>query len=322
MSEIRTPRLRLIRATPAHLRAELESREAFRAALGIDAAPSWPPELYDADAMRWSLAWLEAHPDDTRWGFYYVAEADPPLLVGTGGYKGLPDESGAIEIGYGIVPERRRRGYAREAVDGWLAHAFAEPGVKRVIAHTLTHLEPSIGVLRSAGFRLVGPGNDPSEPSAIQYEITRELYEATGPSRGAVPSDEAVLALLANERRRLEERVAALPQQQWAQAPSPGRWSIVHVLEHLARVEGGVAKLLTARGRERPAEPGDVSAARLTPAKVTQLRDRRQRIEAPERIQPPGAAAPRDAWRQLEEARAALIAAYRASDPAALDEQT
>jgi RimJ/RimL family protein N-acetyltransferase/uncharacterized damage-inducible protein DinB len=320
--ELRTLRLRLVRGTPAHLRAELESREAFCAAIGVDVAPSWPPELYDADAIRWTLAWLEANPDDGRWGFYYVVEAESPMVIGAGGYKGAPDDTGTTEIGYGIVSERRRRGYAREAVDGWLANAFEDPRVRRVIAHTLPHLEPSIGVLRSAGFRFVGQGNDPSEPSAIQYEITRELYDATRPSRGGVPGDDAVLELQRAERARLLERLGRVPEAQWSRAPANGRWSVVQVLEHLARVEAGVTKLLTVRGRERPAEGVDVSAARMTPERVARLRNRSDRIEAPERIHPPGTASPAEALRQLEQARAALIAAFGAADPASLDGQT
>ena len=174
---IRTPRLRLVPATPAHLRAELESPTALSKALGVGIAPSWPPELYDADATRWMLGWLESHPDDAQWGFYYFVEADTSQAIGAGGYKGAPNDRGDVEIGYSIVPERRRHGFAREAVDGLLAHAFADARVTRVIAHTLVELEPSIAVLRSAGFSFVGHGHDPQEPAAIQYEIRRDGYE-------------------------------------------------------------------------------------------------------------------------------------------------
>jgi RimJ/RimL family protein N-acetyltransferase len=177
VAELRTPRLRLIGATPAYLRAELESSAALAAALGVTVAPSWPPELYDADATRWMLGWLESHPDDGEWGFYYFVEADARQAIGAGGYKGAPNDAGVVEIGYSIVPERRRRGFAREAVDGLLAHAFADARVTSVIAHTLIELEPSIAVLRSAGFSFVGQGHDPQEPSAIQYAITRGSYE-------------------------------------------------------------------------------------------------------------------------------------------------
>lgn len=84
-----------------------------------------------------------------------------------------------MEIGYSIVAERRRRGYAREAVDGWLAHAFTDTRVTRIVAHTLAGLEPSIAVLRSAGFIFPGAGPDPQEPSAVQYVLTRKAYEAS-----------------------------------------------------------------------------------------------------------------------------------------------
>jgi [ribosomal protein S5]-alanine N-acetyltransferase len=184
---IRTPRLRLVPGTEPMLRAELESPDALGAVIEVRVPESWPPELYDADAVNYMLRWSEANPADAgTWGFYYVLEEHPtdaPLLVGAGGYKGAPDVTGTVEIGYAIVPERRRKGYAREAVDGLLAHAFADARVTRVIAHTLVALEPSIAVLRSASFTFNGAGHDPQEPSAIQYELTRQAYAASLPSR-------------------------------------------------------------------------------------------------------------------------------------------
>jgi RimJ/RimL family protein N-acetyltransferase len=171
------------------LHAELESVSALARAIGTEVAAGWPPELYDADAVRWTLRWMEAHPDEVRWGFHYFVEREPETgdrVIGAGGYTGGPDATGTVELGYSVVPERRRRGFAREAVDGLLAHAFASDAVTRVIAHTLVELAPSIGVLRSAGFRFVGVGHDPEEPSAVQYEITREEYERSLDGRHAV----------------------------------------------------------------------------------------------------------------------------------------
>ena len=183
MSTLRTRRLVLLQATPDTLRAELVSRQALGEGLGAEVPDSWPPELYDADAIRWTLNWLTEHPENANWSLYYIAEAPDeesarPRLIGVAGYKGPPDEHGVVEVGYGIVPERRRRGFASEAVRALVARAFGDGRVRTVIAHTLPELVASIGVLRATGFSFDGPGNDPHEPTAIRYVLPRDRYEA------------------------------------------------------------------------------------------------------------------------------------------------
>jgi RimJ/RimL family protein N-acetyltransferase len=94
-----------------------------------------------------------------------------------GGFKGAPDEAGSIELGYGILPEHQRHGYATEAVRGWIDFAFASPQVRTVVGQTLPRLTASIRVLEKAGFRYVGAGSDPSAPAGervIRYELSRD----------------------------------------------------------------------------------------------------------------------------------------------------
>ena len=182
MTIIRTPRLLLIPATGEALSAELISPQALGDLLAVDVPPSWPPELYDADAIRWTISWLGEHPDERGWSLYYVATAsrsasDRPRLVGIAGYKGQPDAAGEVEIGYGIVPESRRQGFASEAVRALVARAFGDARVTSVIAHTLPELAASIGVLRTTGFLFDGPGNDPEEPAAIRFVFSRSRYD-------------------------------------------------------------------------------------------------------------------------------------------------
>ena len=109
---------------------------------------------------------------------YFVllaGETGERVLIGTIGYKGPPSPDGTVEVGYGIVNDHQRRGYASEAVRALVAHAFAVPEVHRVIAETLPELTPSIGVLRKCGFELTGEG---SEPGVIRFELTRRAHEA------------------------------------------------------------------------------------------------------------------------------------------------
>jgi len=172
-----TPRLELRPASSDDLAADIEGHSALRNALGVAVPDSWPPELYDADAIRFMLQWLQQNPRDEDWGFYYfllkaVAGASP-VLIGCGGFKGAPDDSGLVEIGYSILPEYRRVGYATEAVQALVSHAFATSTVRRVIGQTLSTLDSSIRVLERAGFSFAGAGDDPDVPpgaSVVCYE--------------------------------------------------------------------------------------------------------------------------------------------------------
>ena len=184
---IRTPRLQLINSTATHLRAELEGRDALAAALDVDVPESWPPELYDADATRWGLARLEQiGAESAPFQQYWFVRADPSgarTLIGVGGFKGEPMD-GVVELGYGVLTEYRRSGYATEATAGMLGFAFAHPEVTTVCAHTLPHLTPSIGVLEKTGFRFAGQAEEEGMV-VVRFEIARDEFERRRPLSGA-----------------------------------------------------------------------------------------------------------------------------------------
>ena len=171
---ITTQRLRLIAATIRLLEADLSGGDALQAEIGVAVPPDWPPELYDEQAMRYSIHQLQLSPAERGWSFYYFATNNrlgAPALVGAGGYKGSPGPDGTVEIGYSILSRNRRQGYATEAALGLIEHAFRYPKIQRVTAETYPHLTASIGVLERCGMSLVGPG---SEPGVVRYEVRRE----------------------------------------------------------------------------------------------------------------------------------------------------
>jgi [ribosomal protein S5]-alanine N-acetyltransferase len=171
-----TRRLELVLASRAMIRAALEGADALAAALRAVVPATWPMEYLDAAALQFTLDRLEERPEQAEWWFYFAVLAGASAartLIGGVGYKGPPSADGTVEVGYGIVSDRRRQGYASEAVRGLLGHAFAVASVTRVIAETLPELTPSIGVLRKCGFRLLGEG---SEPGVIRFELTRATY--------------------------------------------------------------------------------------------------------------------------------------------------
>jgi ribosomal-protein-alanine N-acetyltransferase len=78
-----------------------------------------------------------------------------------------------VEVGYGVLPEYRRRGYAVEATNALVERAFSFPEVTCVIAETYPHLEPSIGVMEKCGLAFAGEG---SEEGVVRYELPRQRW--------------------------------------------------------------------------------------------------------------------------------------------------
>lgn len=128
------------------------------------------------------------------------------------------------------------------------------------------------------------------------------------------------LQLLDLERANFLAQVARIPVARQAERPGPDRWSVAEIVEHVARIDRGVAKLFAVRSAQPlTASPEELAAAELTSDKVARVRSRAERFVAPERVRPTGALAPEAAMAELAEARATLKATYLATDPAVLD---
>lgn len=178
---LRSARLELVPATVEHLRAALAGRAELARALGVVVPETWPHDFLDDAAIVYTLERVQAGGAGTGWWFHFVVLADgsaPRTLIGSAGYKGPPDADGTVEIGYGIVSDRRRRGYATEAARALVERAFEDARVRRVIAETLPALVGSIGVLAACGFHGIDGG---SEPGVIRFELTRVEQALRGP---------------------------------------------------------------------------------------------------------------------------------------------
>jgi hypothetical protein len=129
-----------------------------------------------------------------------------------------------------------------------------------------------------------------------------------------------VLALLDEERANFLAHVARIPAERRAQRLTPERWSVAEIVEHVARLERGLLKLLAVRSAEPlTAPPEQLAAAEMTPERIARVRSRAERFEAPDRVRPTGTLDPETALAQLASARAALREAYAAADAAVLD---
>ena len=90
--------------------------------------------------------------------------------VGTCGFKGPPGSDGVVEIAYGVSPEHEGFGYASDAANGLVGHAFGSGLVRVVRAHTLLVEGASPRVLRKCGLRCVGQVLDPEDGPVWRWE--------------------------------------------------------------------------------------------------------------------------------------------------------
>ena len=167
-----TERLTMLPASVALARAEIADRGEFARLLQASVPDNWPPESA-ADALPLFLSWLEAAPDRVGWfGWYALARgAGAPTLVASGGFLG-PPQDGTVHIGYSVLPQFQRTGYATELVGGLVRWAFAQPGVSRIAAETEWANPASARVLEKSGFIVSGVA---TEPGGARFELVRDL---------------------------------------------------------------------------------------------------------------------------------------------------
>ena len=154
-TEIQTQRLRLVALTLDQLDLCLEDPDRLEQELGVSTSPN----LVDDPARRtigfktkkMSKLATELHPWHTFWLVVIAAER---CGVGLAGFKREPDERGEVEIGYGIDPAHRNRGYTTEAVEVLIAWAFQDPACRSILADTLKDNGASNRVLLKVGMKL------------------------------------------------------------------------------------------------------------------------------------------------------------------------
>lgn len=152
--------------TLAHIEALLYGPARFRREFGLDVLEGY---IEFDGVLEHTARRITAERIAPEWLSYLFIDPDTSALIGLGGFKG-PPAGGAVEIGYGIAPARRRRGCATEAARQLVARAAAA-GATTVLAHTLPEANPSTRVLTSLGFTRVGTVLDPDDGPIWRWEL-------------------------------------------------------------------------------------------------------------------------------------------------------
>jgi ribosomal-protein-alanine N-acetyltransferase len=172
---IHTPHLQLLPIEQVHIEALLRTKSELAALLQVTVPDGWPhfPEAFSLSANE-SHAYTLLEAD---WGGYFFLHRKDRMLVGHGAFKGPPDDSGTVEIGYEIAFEYWNRGLATEAAQGMIAYAFSYQEVRAVIAHTLAQTNASNRVLQKVGMQFMAEVDDPGEGKVWRWQIKRDEYQ-------------------------------------------------------------------------------------------------------------------------------------------------
>jgi len=161
--------------TPAFLDAILDGRrEAAAELLGAELPDDFPREG-ERGFLTLRLGQMRKDARFEEWcPFAVVLEG---RMIGHAGYHGPPgvntrQNTNAVEIGYTIEPEYRRRGYATAAATELIRRA-QERGIQHVIACSSPDNEPSLAVIRGLGFTQTGEAMDEEDGLELVFELER-----------------------------------------------------------------------------------------------------------------------------------------------------
>ncbi len=151
---------------------QASSRTAFFNAIAVTHEPVWPPAPFEPASFQWAEQNLAHDPEGQGWyGWALLAnegERAPPRLVGIAALIGRPDEeTGDVELAFGLLPEFRGRGYGGETIRTLAAWAFAN-GAKRVIAHLDAEDVNAAATLAKNGFT---DTRDPPYPGVARWAL-------------------------------------------------------------------------------------------------------------------------------------------------------
>jgi RimJ/RimL family protein N-acetyltransferase len=180
MVTIVTPRLILV-PTPLHVIDTRLTCDDFLADIAIPSEENerpdteilrvrFPPE-WPGDALALFPTWkieLEADPSYEILGGTMIDRAEK-VAVGQMTFRVLPDELGAVELGYGVNPSYQGRGYATEMARGIVRWATEQPIIRRITSACLEDNIASIRVLEKVRFRRIGHRDD-DEGRSILWE--------------------------------------------------------------------------------------------------------------------------------------------------------
>jgi RimJ/RimL family protein N-acetyltransferase len=174
MPTIHADRLDLVPLSLAFLDAVVNDRRADAETIAALALPGgWPDDL-DRRLLRLRRDQIGLDPGCQQWLIRaIVLPGDGRTMVGHIGFHGSPQTIGRAELGYSIVPEHRRSGYAIEAARALMDWAANEHGVTSFFVSIAPDNVASVALAAKLGFVQVGEQIDEEDGLEYVFQLVR-----------------------------------------------------------------------------------------------------------------------------------------------------
>lgn len=128
--------------------------------------------------LRWRVPQVKADPSTNKWFIRWIVLRETKEVVGSISFHAPPDETGMIEIGFGISEPCRNRGFGKEALIGMWTWVIDQPGV-RTLRYTLSPSnKPSLAIINSLGFTHMGQQLDEIDGPEEIYEMSATEFRS------------------------------------------------------------------------------------------------------------------------------------------------
>ena len=163
-----------------------EDWQPFFAGTNTPAVMRWLGGVLPEERHQWMRDRLEGYTRDHGHTFWVVERKEDGALLGFCGLKRSNQPGGPqgdFEVGWRLREDAWGKGYAREAAQASLDHAFAKLGAPEVIALTVPGNEASWGLMVRLGMErredldFDNADFDPDGGRIIVYSLTRAAWE-------------------------------------------------------------------------------------------------------------------------------------------------
>lgn len=119
--------------------------------MNLKKGKSWPDEDV-IETLPKIIDNLSKIGEPTGFESWMIIKSDTLEIIGDAGFKGFNEKEQNADIGYGIIKEERRKGYAKEAVKALINWAFSQEILAEITAKCLIQNDNSINLLKKLNF--------------------------------------------------------------------------------------------------------------------------------------------------------------------------